>query len=233
MFCTARPRRLLPDEAPLDPRAQGWRRDLVGRMAEARACGESERRRLRPAPPGYLPYGGGFGRPMCEQRGRERWRGSRVVVDRPGESSPTPGQIGSSSSPAPDIIAASKPRTPASPFRARRRGLCARSRAVLGVGSRCPPPSESIARRAPRGLAPKALSASRAPEDDAEHVRKSPLTRARPRVPAKTRLTYLQRRARVSEPPPKATGARARDIGDDVDRLEPLRRRRRPRAGQT
>ena len=57
-------------------------------------------------------------------------------------------------------------------------------------------------------------------------MRRSPLTRARPRVPAKTRLTYLERRARASDPPPKATGARARDIGDDVERLEPLRRRR-------
>ena len=57
-------------------------------------------------------------------------------------------------------------------------------------------------------------------------MRKSPLTRARPRVPAKTRLTYLERRARASEPPPKATGARARDIGDDVDRLRTSRRAR-------
>ena len=58
--------------------------------------------------------------------------------------------------------------------------------------------------------------------------RKSPLTRARPRVPVKTRLTYLERRARASGPPPKATGARTRDIGDDVERLDPLRRRRAP-----
>ena len=66
------------------------------------------------------------------------------------------------------------------------------------------------------------MSASKAPEDAVEVgrlVRKSPLTRARPRVPAKTRLTYLER-ARASDPPPKATGARARDIRDDVDRLE-------------
>ena len=34
-------------------------------------------------------------------------------------------------------------------------------------------------------------------------MRKSPLTRARPRVPAKTRLPYLQRRARASDPPRK------------------------------
>ena len=80
-------------------------------------------------------------------------------------------------------------------------------------------------------MAPKVLSASKALEDAVEvarHVRKSPLTRARPRVPAKTRLTYLERRARASDPPPKATGARARDIGDDVERLEPLRRHRAP-----
>ena len=71
-------------------------------------------------------------------------------------------------------------------------------------------------------MAPKVLSASKASEDAVEvarHVRKSPLTRARPRVPAKTRLTHLQRRARASDPPPKATGARARDIGDDGDRV--------------
>ena len=37
----------------------------------------------------------------------------------------------------------------------------------------------------------------------AKRVRKSPLTRARPRVPAKTRLTYLERRARASDPPRK------------------------------
>ena len=80
-------------------------------------------------------------------------------------------------------------------------------------------------------MAPKVLSASKAPEDAVEVAkldRKSPLTRARPRVPAKTRLTYLERRARASYPPPKATGARARDIGDDVERLEPLRRHRAP-----
>ena len=43
------------------------------------------------------------------------------------------------------------------------------------------------------------------------------------RPPTRTRqkrLTYLERRARASDPPPKATGARARDIRDDVDRLE-------------
>ena len=34
-------------------------------------------------------------------------------------------------------------------------------------------------------------------------MRKSPLTRARPRVPAKTQLTYLERRARASDPPRK------------------------------
>ena len=49
-------------------------------------------------------------------------------------------------------------------------------------------------------------------------MRKSPLTRARPRVPAKPRLTYLERRARASDPPRKRR-ARARDIGDDVDRV--------------
>ena len=79
-------------------------------------------------------------------------------------------------------------------------------------------------------MAPKVLSASKALEDAVEGaklVRKSPLTRARPRVPAKMRLTYLERRARASDPPPKATGARARrDIGDDVERLERVRRRR-------
>ena len=55
-------------------------------------------------------------------------------------------------------------------------------------------------------MAPKVLSASKASEDAVEvakHVRKSPLTRARPRVPAKTRLTYLERRARASDPPRK------------------------------
>ena len=61
--------------------------------------------------------------------------------------------------------------------------------------------------------------------------RKSPLTRARPRVPAKTPLTYLQRRARAWERPPNEMGARARDIGDDVDRLE--RFADNFRAGQT
>ena len=74
-------------------------------------------------------------------------------------------------------------------------------------------------------MAPKVLSASKALEDAVEVaklVRKSPLTRARPRVPAKKRLPYLERRARASERPPKATGARARSFGDDVDRLECL-----------
>ena len=55
-------------------------------------------------------------------------------------------------------------------------------------------------------MAPKVLSASKASEDAVEvarHVRKSPLTRARPRVPAETRLTYLERRARASDPPRK------------------------------
>ena len=72
-------------------------------------------------------------------------------------------------------------------------------------------------------MAPKVLSASKALEDAVELAkldRKSPLARARPRVPAKTRLTHLQRRARASERPPKASGARARSFGDDVDRLE-------------
>ena len=127
--------------------------------------------------------------------------------------------------------------------RARRRGLCARSRAVLGVGSRCPPPLESIARRAPRGVAPKALSASRAPEDAVEvakSVRKSPLTRARPRVPAKTPLTYLQRRARAWDPPParprrsrrrrrcgRRVGQRPLIVVLDLRTVRPLRRDRR------
>ena len=50
------------------------------------------------------------------------------------------------------------------------------------------------------------LRTAKAPEDAVEVaklVRKSPLTRARPRVPAKTRLTYLERRARASDPPRK------------------------------
>ena len=47
--------------------------------------------------------------------------------------------------------------------------------------------------------------------------RQSPLTRARPRVPANTRLPYLERRARASEPPPR--DGRARSV---------VRRRRRP-----
>ena len=154
---------------------------------------------------------------------------SRLASRLLGENSPTPGQVGISCSRCSSFSPLKRSSTPTSPSRARRRGLCARSRAVLGVGSRCPLPLESIARCAPRGLAPKASSASRAPEDAVEvakSVRKSPLTRARPRVPAKTWLTYLQRRARAWDPPPKATGARARDIGDDVDRLRTSRRAR-------
>ena len=50
--------------------------------------------------------------------------------------------------------------------------------------------------------------------------RKSPLARRRPRVPARTRLTHLQWRARGWERPPKATRARARSFGDDVDFAE-------------
>jgi len=78
-------------------------------------------------------------------------------------------------------------------------------------------------------MAPKVLSASKASEDAVEVaklVRKSPLTRARPRVPAQN-AAYIPGAARARlGPPPKATGARARDFGDDVDRLEPLRRDR-------
>ena len=55
-----------------------------------------------------------------------------------------------------------------SPSRVQRRGLCAHFFAVLGVTSRRPPPSECIARRAPRGMAPKVLSASKALEDAVE-----------------------------------------------------------------
>ena len=71
-------------------------------------------------------------------------------------------------------------------------------------------------------MAPKVLSASKTLEDAVELAkldRKSPLTRARPRVPAKTRLTHLQWRARAWERP-RRRRARARSFGDDVDRLE-------------
>ena len=100
----------------------------------------------------------------------------------------------------------------------RRVGDCSASPAPLGVHR----PT-----RASRGGA-ESVENGEGAEDAVELAkldRKSPLARARPRVPAKTRLTHLQWRARAWERPPNAL-ARALSFGDDVDRLERLRRDR-------
>ena len=54
-------------------------------------------------------------------------------------------------------------------------------------------------------MAPKVLSASKALEDAVEVAKRAqkPPDARPPTLPAKTRLTYLERRARVSDPPRK------------------------------
>ena len=107
--------------------------------------------------------------------------------------------------------------------RAAARVLCALSRRFRGCFASPAPLGVHRPSRASGGD-PEGVENGQGAEDAVERAkfdRKSPLTRARPRVPVKTRLTYLERRARALDPPPESDG-RARS-----------RHRRRRRSART